>query len=149
MALVPRRKVCRLFLNKEQILPLVWMLCASRSQSVMYHMWRVVRVGQRGITVMKICDAQESAASVGVCDICKGAVGVLLELVKIGASQDIIDEKIGDICPSIPIISSICKEALKKAVKYLREHLDKADANTVCKAIHACNNKHTFIVVNW
>ncbi|CAL8070834.1 unnamed protein product [Calicophoron daubneyi] len=85
----------------------------------------------------------------GVCDICKGAVGVLLELVKIGASQDIIDEKIGDICPSIPIISSICKEALKKAVKYLREHLDKADANTVCKAIHACNNKHTFIVVNW
>ncbi|CAL8070844.1 unnamed protein product [Calicophoron daubneyi] len=91
----------------------------------------------------------EVSDNFGICDICKGAVGTLLKLVKAEAAQDAIDLAIGAICPSIPVVKSLCKAALNKVVSYLKEHLDKADADTVCKAVHACNNKHTLIVVNW
>ncbi|CAL8070831.1 unnamed protein product [Calicophoron daubneyi] len=91
----------------------------------------------------------EVPENLDVCDICKRAVGALLKLVKAGATQDVIDLAISSICAPIPIVSSLCKDALKKVVSYLKKHLAKADANTVCKAIHACKIMRTLILVNW
>ncbi|CAL8082545.1 unnamed protein product [Calicophoron daubneyi] len=92
----------------------------------------------------------EVSGNYDMCHICKVTFDALLKLVKAGATQHAIDLSIRKLCPPILVIHPICKMALNKVVSYLKEHLDKADADTVCKAIHACKKGvRTLILLNW